>query len=203
MVSGNGMTQVYFRGEDWSLRMPWEEIEAREVPEALLAIEGVDFVAGRAADGAVVVKTARGQGRICFRDGLALYSFEGEDVLGSGCFEGKTPEELLCLTFDSERPDAALQLEQLFRAERTGDLLVSARQGYDLRGRWEIPEHKSTHGALVASQMHVPLIISHPVKQGPMRTSDVFPTVLGLLGKDPPSGLDGVARGVPEGESSD
>ena len=108
--------------------------------------------------------------------------------------EGKSAEDLLCLTIDTARPDAAVQLEQLFRAERAGDLLISARQGYDLRGRWEVPEHKSTHGALVPPQMHVPVIINHPIAPGPLRTSDVFATVLRLLGKEPPEGIDGLDR---------
>jgi hypothetical protein len=99
---------------------------------------------------------------------------------------------LLESTFDGPRPDAAVQLEQLFRAERAGDLFISAKQGFDLRGRWEIPEHKSTHGALVPSQMHVPLIVSHPIRRGPLRTSDVFPTVLKLMGREPPDSIDGV-----------
>jgi hypothetical protein len=195
MVSGNGMTQVYFRnGDDWASRVPWEEIEARQVPEALLAIDGIDFVAGLRSDGAVVLKMAGGEGRIRWREGRASYEFEGADVLGCGPFECSSPAELLCRTFDGPLPDAAVQLEQLFRAERAGDIFISARPGYDLRGRWEVPEHKSTHGALVPAQMHVPVILNHPIERGPMRTSDVFPTVLRLLGMEPPEGLDGIAR---------
>ena len=208
MVSGNGMTQVYFRNArpepgrregGWTERAPWEEIEARQIPDAFLAIDGIDFLAGRRCDGTVVMKTATGEGSILWRDGLCDYEFRGTDPLGSGCFAGQDADDVLRLTFDGPRPDAALQLEQLFRAERAGDLFVSARQGYDLRGRWEVPEHKSTHGALVPQQMHVPVILSHPVAATPMRTSDVFPTVLRLLGKEPPGGIDGVERLAPEG----
>jgi hypothetical protein len=206
MISGNGMTQVYFRnGGGWAERTPWEEIEARRVPEALLALDGVDFVAGRRHDGVVVLKTAAGEGRIRWLNGFCDYDFEGADPLGSGCFARQDANDVLALTFDGPRPDAAMQLEQLFRAERAGDLFVSAREGFDLRGRWEVPEHKSTHGALVPSQMHVPVIISHPVAQSYLRTSDVFPTVLRLLGHDPPEGIDGVARllrePIPAGEN--
>jgi hypothetical protein len=48
MVSGNGMTQVYFRNggrvkgstdDAWPGRVPWEEIECNEVQKALLAID--------------------------------------------------------------------------------------------------------------------------------------------------------------------
>ena len=113
---------------------------------------------------------------------------------GCGAFEGLDAEEVLQLTFDSPRPDACLQLPQLFRAERSGDIVVSARRGYDLRARWEMPEHHSTHGALIQSQMHVPVIISHPIEADHFRTADVFPTVLELLGKQPASDIDGVSR---------
>ncbi len=195
MVSGNGMTQIYFRnGHDWRERMPWEEMEARSVPEVLLAVEGIDFVAGLAGDGATVVQAAGGTGRITWTDGRCTYEFRGADPLGCGAFSGCDAEAVLRLTFDSPRPDAPLQIAQLFRAERSGDLLVSAREGFDLRARWEFPEHKSTHGALIAPQMHVPIILSHPIEPDRLRTVDVFPTVLRLMGKEPAEGIDGIAR---------
>ena len=195
MVSGNGMTQIYFRnGSKWRERMPWEEIAAREVPDALLAIEGIDLVAGLAADGATVVRTAAGQGRICWHDGLCTYETAGADPFGCGPFAGIDAETLLERSFESPRPDAMLQLSQLFRAERSGDLFVSAREGYDLRARWEYPEHLSTHGALVAPQMHVPVIVNHPLAAERLRTVDVFPTVLKLMGKEPATDIDGVVR---------
>jgi hypothetical protein len=195
MVSGNGMTQLYFRnGRGWSQRTPWEEVDARGVPDALLAHEGVDLVCGRTAAGIVRVKTRRGEGDVDWRDGLCSYSYRGEDPLATGPFDSLTAEEVLRRSFDCPRPDAALQLAQLFRSERSGDLLVSAREGYDLRARWEFPEHRSTHGALVAGQMHVPVIFSHPVAADRFRTADVFPTVLGLLGREHEGEIDGVGR---------
>lgn len=194
MVSGNGMTQVYFRnGRGWSERTPWEEIDARGVTDALLANEGVDLVAGMTSDGDVVLRTRTGEGRIHWEDGLCSYTFSGVDPAGCGIVGKATPEETLRLTFESERPDVLLQLPQLFRAERSGDLIVSARQGYDLRGRWEVPEHRSTHGAIVAPQMYVPVIISHPIAADHFRTADVFPTVLRLFGHEVQA-IDGVAR---------
>ncbi|MPZ49282.1 MAG: hypothetical protein GEU75_08280 [Dehalococcoidia bacterium] len=195
MVSGNGMTQVYFRnGAGWRERTPWEEIEARQTPEALLSIEGIDLVAGQTADGRVNLRTKAGSATIAWRDGLCSYDFEGQDPLSCGRFTGLDAEKVLQMTFESARPDACMQLAQLFRAERCGDLLISARQGYDLRARWEIPEHHSTHGAIIPAQMHVPVIISHPLQADYFRTADVFPTVLRLLGKQPATDIDGVAR---------
>ncbi len=195
MVSGNGMTQVYFRNDpQWSERTPWEEMEARDVPRALLSVEGIDVVSGQTADGRTKLRTASGEGTVGWLDGLCTYEYRGEDPMGCGAFKNLDAESVLQLTFDSARPDALLQLPQLFRAERSGDLLISARRGFDLRGRWEIPEHHSTHGALVASQMHVPVIISHPIAADHFRTADVFPTVLRLMGKQPADGIDGTPR---------
>jgi hypothetical protein len=200
MVSGNGMTQVYFRnGSDWSHRVPWEAIEDLRVADALLAHEGIDFVAGQSHDGSVSIRTACGEGNIAWDGSYCTYTYEGEDPLGCGPFAKYTEDEVLDLTFDGPRPDAALQLAQLFRAERAGDLLVSARKGYDLRGRWELPEHHSTHGALVPAQMHVPVIISHPIAADHFRTVDVFPTVLKLFGHEPSEGIDGVSRNEESG----
>lgn len=195
MVSGNGMTQVYFQnGPDWNSRTPWEEIEARNVPAALLSKDGIDMVAGLRADGSVAMRTASGEARIDWQDGCCSYDFRGVDPVGCGAFDNLNAEEVLRLTFDSPRPDACLQLPQLFRAQRSGDLMISAKQGYDLRGRWEVPEHRSTHGALIPAQMEVPVIISHPIAADHFRTADVFPTVLKLLGYEANSGIDGVVR---------
>ena len=195
MVSGNGMTQVYFRnGHDWAERTPWEEIAAKQLPEALLAIDGIDLLAGRMADGRTKLRTAAGEATIDWRDERCSYAFTGVDPLGCGSFDGLDADAVLQRTFESARPDACLQLPQLFRAERSGDIVVSARQGFDLRARWEIPEHHSTHGAIVPPQMHVPVIISHPIAANNFRTADVFPTVLRLMGKQPAADIDGIAR---------
>ncbi len=43
--------------------------------------------------------------------------------------------------------------------------------------------------------MHVPLAMSAPFGDGgPVRTADVYPTVLRFLGREVPEGIDGVAR---------
>ncbi len=195
MVSGNGMTQIYFRdGGGWGERVPWEEIDAKGVPETLLAVDGVDFVAGTSWDGSVRMRSATGEGCIRWDGGLCGYSFRGVDPIGCGAFDSLDQQQVLDLTFDTAKPDACLQLPQLFRAERAGDIAVSAKRGYDLRARWEVPEHRSTHGALLPAQMHVPVIMGHPIVADHFRTADVFPTVLRLFGYEPSAGIDGVAR---------
>src|SRR5204862_4356740 len=137
-------TQIYFRnGSDWQGRVPWEDMEAQKVPQALAAVEGIDMVAGLGANGATFVRTKNGQGSISWKGGLCTYEYRGCDPFGCGAFSGLSEEAVLDLTFDSPRPDVLLQIPQLFRAERSGDLFISAEQGFDLRGRWELPEHRS------------------------------------------------------------
>ena len=195
MVSGNGMTQIYFRnGHEWRERTAWEEIEARQVPQALLSVEGIGLVAGQTADGRTILRTSGGEGTVAWAGGRCSYSFRGVDPIGCGEFRDLDGEAVLARTFDSSLPDAAMQIPQLFRAERSGDIVVSASRGFDLRSRWEMPEHHSTHGAIIPSQMHVPVIISHPLRGDHFRTADVFPTVLKLMGKQQRGEIDGVPR---------
>ena len=69
--------------------------------------------------------------------------------------------------------------------------MVSAREGYDFRDRYEIPEHKSGHGSLIRAHMQTPLWSNHPLPRVPMRTADVFPALLDWLDVPVPSGIDG------------
>ncbi|NNE27490.1 MAG: hypothetical protein HKN09_11665, partial [Saprospiraceae bacterium] len=69
---------------------------------------------------------------------------------------------------------ALFQCKQLFASDRSGDLVVSANVGYDLRDFWEIPEHKGSHGSLHKDHMHVPILMSKPLLQNPIRTTEVY-----------------------------
>ena len=103
-------------------------------------------------------------------------------------------QESLERSFETGHPDALAQIAQLWRSRRSGDLVVSAMPGWDLRERYEHPEHLSSHGALHAGHMLVPFAASAPLTEGPMRTADVFATVLDHLGREAPAGIDGVSR---------
>ncbi len=101
--------------------------------------------------------------------------------------------EALSNTYNTEYPDALLQIIQVLESPRTGDLVLSANHGYDLRARHEKPEHCSSHGALFRDHMIVPLVINTKLKKEHVRTVDVFPTILSLLGQPLPENLDGVS----------
>ena len=68
---------------------------------------------------------------------------------------------------------------------------MSAAKGYDLRKRFEHPEHKSSHGALHDEHILTPLFSSVPMSREVVRTADLFPTILKLSGKSIPEGIDG------------
>ncbi|MBF8303326.1 MAG: type phosphodiesterase/nucleotide pyrophosphatase, partial [Candidatus Dadabacteria bacterium] len=68
-----------------------------------------------------------------------------------------------------------------------------AKQGFDLRAKHENPEHRSSHGALFREQILVPLGINIKIKKEFVRTVDLYPTILHILGKPIPKGSDGVS----------
>ncbi len=139
--------------------------------------------------------------------GSATGRCRGDPLELGGPFAG-TAAEWLAETWDRPFPDAGPQLLDQFRAHRTGDMVVMAREGYDFRERFEVPEHRSGHGSLVRSHMQTPLWASVPLPGGPLRTVDVFPAMLSWLGVPVPEGIEAsgawlpVAKAAPSGDFS-
>ena len=207
MVSGNGMTHLYFKnrsdGKGWGTRTPFEELQQMGVIGSLIELEGLGLVAGQSETGNIIVQNRNGQGSIAcyaeesdpekprnrstpFKSADALrfsYQFTGTDPLGYGVqYKSLSSRETLRKTYDSPYPDGIVQLWQIFNSERTGDLVLSAESGYDLRARYEVPEHHATHGALMAEHLHIPLATNYPIAERYIRSVDIFPTVLNLCG---------------------
>ena len=203
MVSGNGSVQVYLRpgiprGERYSLLA----IESGQVPDvprsvvrSLAELPGIAMVV--AVDGPTVWLVSR-EGRATLRsvdDGRIEYLPVSADVLRLGGGGVHTDRTWLARTLDTAYPDAPVQLLQLFRSGRTGDLTVIAEIGTDLRLDWEIPEHRSGHGSLFAEHMRC-LVAGNVRMEGPVRTADLFPLILNYLGVAVPDGIDGVTPRV-------
>ncbi|MDE0683872.1 MAG: alkaline phosphatase family protein [Candidatus Poribacteria bacterium] len=209
MVSGNGMTHLYFKNSSvkkgWGERAPFEQLYRMGIIGSLIELEGLGFVAGQSETGNVIVQSRTGQGKISCHslvtdhgnpqnvansiecaDALRFsYEFAGTDPLGYGVlYKNLSSREALRETYDSSYPDGIVQLWQIFNSERTGDLILSAESGYDLRARYEIPKHHATHGALIAEHMHIPLATNYPIAEQYIRSVDVFPTVLNLCGRN-------------------
>jgi len=202
MVSGNGMLHLYFRDQNhrngsngWTGRTPFEQLEEErgDLLDSLIAQKAVDLLAGQSADGSIVVSSDRGRARIRGEGDSIHYTVEGSDPFGFPVLPATMKDrESLNQTFSTDYPDALAQLLQIFRSPRTGDWVLSARKGYDLRRRFEHPEHRSSHGSLEREHMLIPFFANTPLAPGPVRSVDVFPTLLKLMGRNSPAGIDGV-----------
>lgn len=197
MVGGNAMGHVYFRGAGWHDDSETGEERIARVPgviDDLLAEPAVDIVAWRAGQGGTVaVRSRRGMARIRLDGDWVHYQVTGSDPFGFGPLPpSMTRDQALLHTQHTAYPDALVQTAQLFGCPRTGDLVVSASPGWDLRGHSMHRGFRSSHGALLAEHMNVPFAMSHPfdTSRG-VRTADLFPSLLRLLGEEVPSDIDG------------
>ncbi|MBA3917615.1 MAG: hypothetical protein C0516_03400 [Gemmatimonas sp.] len=186
MVGGNAMAHLYLHPEERARRW-WSSHAARweETRQALLRREAVDLVV--VADNTEqlrVAHAARGEARIVCDSARQRWSYDasGGDPLQLGGSHADLDRDAAWeLTTRSPYPDAVVQLALLAPAPRSGDIIVSASAGWDLRARYEPVAHRSTHGALLREQMDVPLLLDLPVQRQPQRTTDVVPSALDLL----------------------
>lgn len=196
MVSGNGMSNLYFKSEKgWKAPMFDEELWAKfpRVMEGFLERPEIDIMITKNISGAIVIRSKRGQATLNLQgEGRLQYRLVSQDPFGFPPLPAlMTEQESLDKTFHSNYPDVLFQLIQFFRSERAGDLILSAAKGCDLRQRFEIHEHKASHGSLCREHMLTPFISNASLVEIAMRTADVFPTLLNLLGRQPPQGIDG------------
>ncbi len=195
MVSGNGMAHLYFKNRDgWSRRTTVDELKtiSPDLIDDLLSESAVDIVACRNADGCADVFSRRGSAKIRLDGTVLHYEIKNGDPFGYGKLQKDlSPELSLSQTWNTEYPDAPFQISHLLTSPRAGDLIISATPGYDLRLKYENPEHFSSHGSLHRSHMRVPIVTNLKFEERAVRTVDVFPTVLKLLGHDIPGHIDG------------
>ncbi|MGE0440754.1 MAG: alkaline phosphatase family protein [Gemmatimonadales bacterium] len=197
MVAGNGSAMLYAqpgvpRPDRWPLarlRRPDAFGSDRDLVAELLAEPAVGFVAAEDAAGVVRIADGRGEGVVRQEGDRISYEPGTSDPFGTGPLTG-THRELLAATFDAPWPDAPNQLLDQFRSRRTGDLVVVAREGYDFRDRWEVPEHKAGHGSLFRAHMQVPVWSNRPLGGAPLRTVDLYATMLDWLGVPLPEAVD-------------
>lgn len=198
MVAGNSSAMIYARpgvprADRWSLARLREAATFQghepDLVAALVRERAVAFVAAQDPDGAVRIADHRGES-VIHQDGETIHYRPVSSAPLGGAFSGSR-QEWLAHSFDSRYPDAAVQLLDQFRAPRTGDLVVVARDGYDFRDRWELPEHKAGHGSLHRAHMQIPVWSSQPLRTSRLRSVDVFPAMLQWLGQAIPDGIDG------------
>ncbi len=197
MVSGNAMLHLYFKGPSgWKGRMPLEEIQAeypRVIPQ-LLENPAVDLLISQDAEGWVHVLSRQGEAKV--REGKGEIHFR--NIQGNPLGLKEFPEKVsfrqaLELTGSTSYPDSLMQLAQIFRSPRTGDIVLSAAKGFDLRKRFEHPEHKSSHGAMHDEHILTPFFSTVKMHRSLIRTADLFPSILELYGHPYSPSLDGVS----------
>ena len=175
MVGGNGMAHVYLglgsrRRQNWpALHADWN---ARL--ESVLSHPAIDLIATRLSDSTIHVRKREQQAEITVSAGRLSYRAIQGDPLALGSFEDLDVEGAHERTSCSDYPDSVLQLARLVLAERSGDLVISASPGWDLRRRYEPISHVSSHGALHRAHMLVPLLVNRRLDETPRRTTDLF-----------------------------
>lgn len=190
MISGNSFGSVHLLNHEGNHALTYKEFTehfGHERMNGLLTQKAVDFVACR-GDKPDEYIIQNNQGRALIRCDGELYAYHplNGDPFGLGHTVAIGHREALEITAASAYPDAMFQIVQLFRSNRAGDLVVSARNGYDLRDFWEFPEHKGSHGSLGREHMLVPFIYNQKNWAGhAVRTADLFPTILKWLNKTP------------------
>ena len=198
MVAGNGSAMVYARpGEPRSERWPLERLRlpetfgnGRDVISLLARQPSVAFIAAESEAGGVWIESADGAARLKSSAGRITYQPVSGDPLSLGGPWSATGREWLLRTWDDAFPDAAFHLLDQFRSERTGDLVVIGREGYDFRARFELPEHRWGHGSLIRAHMQTPVWSSQPIPPAPLRTVDLYPAMLEWLSVRVPDGID-------------
>lgn len=205
MVAGNGSAMVYARpGEPRNERWPIERLRRAEafgsrgdLIATLLREPSVAFIAAESERGGLWLGSEAGDARLWQHGDQLAYEPESGDPLQLGGPHRASARAWLEATASGPFPDAPYHLFDQFRSLRTGDMVVLAREGYDFRGRFELPEHRYGHGSLVRAHMQTPVWSSHPIPPAPIRTVDLLPSMLGWLGVDVPAGIDGEAVWVP------
>jgi hypothetical protein len=205
MVAGNGSAMVYARpGEPRCRRWSIERLRRSEafgyggdIVAALIREPSVAFVAAESEAGGLWIEAVSGAARVARRGGNIGYQPVSGDPLLLGGPQNATARQWLQATWDAAYPDAPFHLLDQFQSHRSGDLLVIGREGYDFRGRFEIPEHRWGHGSLTRSHMQTPVWSSQPIPSAPLRTVDLFPAMLGWLGLPVPDGIDGESPWLP------
>ena len=183
MVSGNSMAHVYV-GLDTQARRPWPELDQKWAArlEPVLSHPAIDLVATRRSPSAIDVRRGNAHAEIIVgQRGLSYRPVTG-NPLALDPFEEECDAAVHERTFATSYPDGVTQLVRLVLAGRSGDVVVSAAPGWDLRRRYEPISHVSSHGALHAAHMLVPLVGNRRLKERPRRTVDLHGSLISGLG---------------------
>lgn len=192
MISGNSFGSVHLLNHAGHHSLRSGELQQKMGEnrlQSLVAEKAVDFVVYRHdAENSFCIKNAAGTATLAKNGSQFRYSPETADPLklgGEKWFNGH--RDVLEATWQSDYPDAPVQIAQIFQSRRAGDFIISASDGHDLRDFWEYPAHKGSHGSLAREHMQVPLIYNQKQwASHPARTADLYATILKWLDKPVP-----------------
>lgn len=197
MVSGNSMAHIYLKnGNSWS--QPYIQNDHSDIIDSLLLHDAIDIILSKNPKGGINIISKNGKAIARDDESSIYYQPLENDPFKYSLPEGNyTYNEILEKTFNTNYPDSLTQILQLFNSNRCGDIVVSASPGWDLRDKFEYPEHKSSHGSLVAQHMKVPLISNKKIASKVLaRTVDIFPTVLDYLNISSTNKIDGQSLNI-------
>lgn len=192
MVSGNAMAHLYLEPAQ-RIRRWWPQHRQQwgRLLELISSRESVDLVMTAESESVVTVaSSSRGYARVVHHGSHDFqnerWSYEpvdhGDPLLLGGRLSALDASDAWLAASSSPYPDSLVQLTLLMHAPRSGDIVISARDGWDLRSRFEPIPHVSTHGALCAAHMQTPLLLDVEVSRQPQRTTDVAVSAMELLG---------------------
>ena len=175
-ISGNSFGTVSFLDQE---EMYVEDLLEKRYGESLAAFvtePAIDFILYRKSDSSYIVRNQEGKAEIKVEGKTVSYT-----ALTGNPFGIRDTIKLLdekaafdhC--FESDYPDGLWQVKQLMESPRSGDVVVSAAVGYDLRDFWEYPAHNGSHGSLHKDHIHIPILVSQPgLLPEPVRSTAVY-----------------------------
>ena len=208
-VSGNAFALLYFaalkKGRlgtmsyDWDRALSYDELRDFPVSEGnsidlinlLRQEEGVNLLMVKEKNNNCIIFAKDGEGRIERDNASFRYTVNGTDPFGYSDHEESAKlidggyhdkDKWFFATRSTDYPDGIFQSTQLFDSERCGDIVITARPGWDLMDQ----QHIASHGSLDKEQLQVPCVMAGPgIKQGTIpiaRTVDLHPTYLKHFG---------------------
>lgn len=172
----NGRTKKSSAAELENLRI--QNGQTIHLPKALVEIEGVELcLYWDDLNKEVLILHKTGKAKIASKGNQLRYTVvEGNDPLGyqsdprvsnmvnGGFFDEKA---WLHATFHSQYPDALYRFYQLMKREKSGDILITAREGYDMAKDYEavVSNYKGGHGGAKRQIINVPYIFYQPGKK--------------------------------------
>ena len=198
-VFGDRFAGVSLRApnSDWATALPGDDARKLALVDAIGTQPDIDTIAWKSGHGQVEIRNRTGQIRIS-RNGnrVRIERIRGKNPFGYHLPKtpvSRTSRQWLAETWATTYPDMPVQLLAYFDSPLAVDVAIFASPGADFG-----QTHRGGHGGLDArDDMLVPMLIAGPgvphTQLGAVRTVDLAPTLLRLMGRPIPAGTDGKA----------